>query len=134
MEADAYTHTHTQFQATHYLYPKDLAQMTGVTTSHAVVAAEPLVLNALEWNLNLLTPAHFVCAIGAYDDDRVAYTLDMLSARFTSWVAAPWLRPRPSLCAAILLEKTHPTLLETHCADADADELAQARTLFSETP
>jgi hypothetical protein len=93
-----------------------------VTTRAAVLSAEGMVLNVLGWNLHLVTPAHFVCALRAYE--AVADKLILLTVRLTSWPADPRLKLKPSLWAALFTN--HAALLK-HC---NSEELALARTLF----
>jgi hypothetical protein len=100
---------------------RDLARAGGLSTKTKVLVAEVLVLEALEWNLHLITPAHYALSLHMFDELRE--DLDLMCACLP-WGAAPHLKP--SVLVAVLTD--HP-MLAHQCSPA---ELALAReTLFA---
>jgi hypothetical protein len=107
-----------QFLGSDVIAPKDLPPgLNGKYSTRAeVLKAEIEVLSALEWNLNLVTPAHFVCCLDAFDTTEE--DLDLLAACMTSWVAAPQLIFKPSVWAAAL---TNHECLLAQCESSDVE-------------
>ena len=84
--------------------PKTLAKNVKCTTRTAILWCEIKVLKVLEWNLNLITPSHFIHALGS--TQALSHELDVLAMCMTSWVAAPDFIFKPSLWAAILSDNS----------------------------
>lgn len=89
----------------------ELAMAGGLSTKTKVLVAEGLVLDALEWHLNLVTPAHFIHSLDVFE----AFTEDLdLVCACLPWGSVPHLKP--SVLAAALTN--HP-LLRGKCQPAE---------------
>ena len=101
---------------TDFMSAIQLAAAAHMSRPEHVLTAEQLVLEALKWDLNLVTPAHFISLLSnfeAYEDDL------NLVCICNAWGLEPNLKP--SVVAARLTED--PMLL----AECSASELAEAQ-------
>lgn len=101
-----------------FINVKDLASYAKLHSEQQVLLAELLVLEALEWDLNLITPAHYVAT-----DDAFIFLEDELDwiCKFMVVGVHPYFRP--SVIAAVLTND--PRLLPL-CSQSDIEAAHRA--------
>ena len=105
-----------QFMGNGFISAKELAKMANLRSRAAVLSAEGHVLDALRWDLNLITPAHYVTALKSHSTHEA--DLHLFCMFFSSGPDAEF---KPSVLAAHI---TGDPFLNEECS---AEELAALR-------